>query len=450
MNWANPRIAAGAVAATGGGIAVALVFGWAAGRQSYNVWGTVLILPLLLAANALLGSLIVSRPGNEWLGRILGWAITLKFAATLARYFIAYVVYDGTADAEGYNVFAATHYLQMRAGEFEMPEGKEGTAVMQALTTAIYTVIGPSPMAAFFVFASFALWGQFLLFLAFRTAFPTGDHKRYAILVMLMPSLLFWPASIGKESWLMLGLGVTAFGAARALTLHRWDGLLLAALGLTLMAIVRPHIAVLLAAALLVAQLVRPTHRTFTSVAGKLASIVVAVAAAWILVNASASFLGIDDLSWQGVSEQVLWRSENTGQGGSEFTPISLASPLGIPAAFITLLFRPFPWEASNPQLLLQSLEALVILVLTIKAWPQIRRIPTLLRGNPYLTFTPVYVIGFILAFAEFANWGILARQRVLMLPLFFVLLALPVGRTASHDATVSDRRGANRVALRR
>ena len=32
---------------------------------------------------------------------------------------------------------------------------------------------------------------------------PTGDHRRYALLVFFMPSLLFWPSSIGKESWML-------------------------------------------------------------------------------------------------------------------------------------------------------------------------------------------------------------------------------------------------------
>ena len=37
-----------------------------------------------------------------------------------------------------------------------------------------------------------------------------------------------------------------------------------------------------------------------------------------------------------------------------------------------------------------------------------------------------LYIVGFSLAFAEFGNFGILARQRVLMLPFFLMLLCLP------------------------
>ena len=65
-----------------------------------------------------------------------------------------------------------------------------------------------------------------------------------------------------------------------------------------------------------------------------------------------------------------------------------------------------------------------LLLVLTVAAWPRLKALPTLLRRNPYLVFAVVYALAFILAFSGFANFGILARQRVLMVPFFLVLLA--------------------------
>ena len=90
-----------------------------------------------------------------------------------------------------------------------------GTQYMELITTAIYTVIGPTTLAAFFVYGAFAFWGAYLLYRAFRVALPEGDHRRYAYLVFFLPSMLYWPSSIGKESWLMLFVGVTALGAAK-------------------------------------------------------------------------------------------------------------------------------------------------------------------------------------------------------------------------------------------
>jgi hypothetical protein len=122
----------------------------------------------------------------------------------------------------------------------------------------------------------------------------------------------------------------------------------------------------------------------------------------------------------------VNWRSGLTEQGGSSFTPVPLDSVFGVPMAILTVLFRPFPWEASNAQLLLQSLEGMFLLVLAVRAWPRLRNLLKLMRTNSYIVFAVVYASAFIVAFSGFGNFGILARQRVLMLPFFLVLLALP------------------------
>ena len=45
-----------------------------------------------------------------------------------------------------------------------------------------------------------------------------GDARRYAALVFLLPSLLFWPSSIAKEAWILACLGLAAYGAAKMLT----------------------------------------------------------------------------------------------------------------------------------------------------------------------------------------------------------------------------------------
>ena len=89
----------------------------------------------------------------------------------------------------------------------------------------------------------------------------------------------------------------------------------------------------------------------------------------------------------------------------------------------------------------MQGLEGLLLIGLVVRAWPRIRRLTSLRKANPYVTFCVVYMASFIWAFSGFGNFGILARQRVLMIPFFVVLLALPeVGRwRAPDDRTVRE-----------
>ena len=76
--------------------------------------------------------------------------------------------------------------------------------------------------------------------------------------------------------------------------------------------------------------------------------------------------------------------------------------------------------------MLMQSLEGLLVIVLIVRYWSRVKQLPRIMRTNPYVVFAVVYCLAFIIAFAGFANFGILARQRTLMIPLFVVLLALP------------------------
>jgi hypothetical protein len=58
------------------------------------------------------------------------------------------------------------------------------------------------------------------------------------------------------------------------------------------------------------------------------------------------------------------------------------------------------------------------------------------------VAFILVYASGFVVAFASISNFGILARERVQLLPFFLVLLAAPGSRRArAAPAAVAQRR---------
>ncbi len=85
------------------------------------------------------------------------------------------------------------------------------------------------------------------------------------------------------------------------------------------------------------------------------------------------------------------------------------------------------------------SLEGLILLGLTVASWRRLRRLPRALWENPYVTYAFVYSALFVLAFSNFSNFGILARQRVQLLPLFLILLAMPADQ---EEAVPAARRG--------
>ena len=126
-----------------------------------------------------------------------------------------------------------------------------------------------------------------------------------------------------------------------------------------------------------------------------------------------------------------------TAQGGSAFGGAALSSPFGLPWAIVTVLFRPFPWEADSAQAIAAALEGLLFMYLTWRYRASVLGSVRLIRRSPYVTWCIAYVLGYVVIFSGFSNFGILVRQRSLALPAFLVLLALPVVAKQRRRAAV-------------
>ena len=85
-------------------------------------------------------------------------------------------------------------------------------------------------------------------------------------------------------------------------------------------------------------------------------------------------------------------------------------------------MFRPFPWEAHNAQALASALEGAFLGGLFVLSRRRLYGVPAALRASPYVVFAVVYAVLFAVAFSSFSNLGILARERVQMLPFLVVL----------------------------
>src|SRR5690606_28008494 len=87
-------------------------------------------------------------------------------------------------------------------------------------------------------------------------AFPEANHRRYAVLLFFLPTMIYWPSSIGKEAWMIFTMGLATYGVALVLK-HKPLGYLTTGLGLLGTAMVRPHVTVLIFMSLLFAYMLR-------------------------------------------------------------------------------------------------------------------------------------------------------------------------------------------------
>lgn len=357
------------------------------------------------------------------LGGLMALGLVVRLAATYYRF-------TNAADGAGYHLAGVELAHSFRKLQFGVdPKGPvPGTGGMRIIAGVVEVFTNSNSFGTFLVFGWLGFLGCYLLYRAFVTALPNASHYRYALLVFLWPTLVVWPSSLGKDCWMLFTLGIAALGAARVLVRMR-GGYLLLAIGLLAGSFVRPHVSLMLAIgfgiALLVGRRAARADAIAPAAVAKIAGLVVLVALGGYLVTKTGDLLNTSDLGTS-VNVALAQNANRTGEGGSAFHAPDPRNPLGYVESAVTIAFRPFPFEAHNAQSLIASLEALAFLLLVLTSWRRLLTVPRRLRAEPYVTLAVVYVLIFFFAFGTIANFGILARERSMLMPFAFVLVSIP------------------------
>jgi hypothetical protein len=364
---------------------------------------------------------------------VLAWLA--KLVGTVLRYRVSTDVYGHLADA-GFYHRSGTAVAEWLAEGFFWPSDERvafrgtGTSHLAYVVGLIYRVTGARILTGYVVLSWWSFMGLLGCYRAAVTAVPDLDRRRLALLVLLLPTVVFWPSSIGKEAWILGWLGIAALGVSRCAR-GRLDVATLALLGLGLwgIAFVRPHVAALVAGSLALSFL------WLVAGGASLGRRVATVIAAGLLLVAASTFLSefMDDLGLdqeeRGVSDVLTFTEERTSEGRSEFTAVRATDPISAVPAVVSTFFRPFPHEARSAVQLATAAEGVLLLVVVMLSWRRLRHLPAWLSHSLYLRFCAIYAIGFAVAFSSISNFGILARQRAQLWPILLVLLAIPRSR---------------------
>jgi hypothetical protein len=421
--------------------AYVFVMSVASTRLSWNIWAGIAFAPILFAITIPLLKRGLRNDPDPRIGQLVIIAFVAKMLGAAARYAVTYGLYD-RADASEYHNSGARLAEAFWAGDWarvsliEVPE-LTGTPFIRLVTGLVYIVTKPTIFGGFVVFSWLSFLGLFFFYKAIVIGFPEANHRRYAYLIFFLPSMLYWPSSIGKEAWISFGLGLASYGIALILR-HQPLGYPVAGLGLLATAGPRPHITVLCTVALGIAYVLRRRSWSDSTLGpvSKVVGIVVMLAVGVVVVSKAAAYFDVDQVSSESVTSVLDYADKQSGQGGSEYEAVRVKSPAEFPNAFLAVLFRPWPWEASSAQALIASAEGTMLLVLGVAALPRLIRLPRYIFQVPYVAYALAYTIMFVIAFSSIANFGILTRQRTQVLPLLLVLLVLPAERQRLDDYT--------------
>lgn len=390
----------------------------------YIEGGSLIYAALAVLVAGAIGRGMVTESDRKWLPQVVLAGFAVKLIASFGRFAVLEFIYGGGGDATGYH--GSGNRLVHVWRSFGIPEMDIGTEFVNAATAFLYIPYVPTMLGGFFVFATLAFFGQLMLYAAFRHA--TGGKRAgwYALGALFLPTIVYWPSSIGKESLMFLFLGTASLGASHLLTDFRLRWIALFALGSVGAAAIRPHVALLLGGALVAALLfTRAPQKALRT--RKLTAVALIGGVLIVVVAFTASKFGIDFASGLEATEDfenVLSNVEGTtSKGGSGVTGSGIRSPADFPAGFVKVMFRPFPHEANNLQAAASALEGVFLLLLFALRFIPMMKGMFKLRRMPYITFVLAFTFGFVVAFSSFNNFGLLARQRSQVYPYFVALL---------------------------
>jgi hypothetical protein len=374
---------------------------------------------------------VTKTDGDKRLFSLLMICFFLHMLGGPAQILVDNHVYHGVSDFTGYVHQGATLSTDFRAFHFTTSgahlRSVLGDGSVSIAAGIVFSLVGVNEVAAFFVFAWFSWLGTIFFYKAYALTFPEGGRRRYALMLFLLPSLLFWTSDVSKEAIMMLALGVATLGAARVLARVK-RGYPLVLLGIAMGVATRPNEFALLLGAFTVAMVFRRSDRQRAGRAVRrvgtliFLAIILSVTAVLTLkfVHSNAGSIG-------GVLHTANQNNSGKGVGfGSSNVPYS-SDPLLYPRDIYTVLFDPLPITAGSLTQVIAAGENTVILVLVLTSLRRLRLVFRVGRERPYVILCAVYSAAFIYSFAALGNLGLITRERTLLFPFLLVLLAVPL-----------------------
>jgi hypothetical protein len=339
----------------------------------------------------------------------------------------------GGSDAVSYHGQGVEIAELLRAGAFDHIDWSLGTGAMRCIVGFFYLPFGGNLYAMYFISAFIGLAAVVYYVKAFSLIHARPVSRKYALLLVFLPSFAMWSTTFGKDSFASLGFGMIAYGYATWLKKRHGAAMTHVGIGVVLLGLVRPHMALLAIVALFVTELICVEGGSRKVSVAKLVRLTAAgilIAFLWPVVR---DFVHLDDSSASGAMAISRATVNNNSVGGSAVDTPEISSPLQLamffPLGVVRVLFRPFPWEAHNINAALSALENLFILFFTLR---RARFLPRLLGGirtRPFACFCLVLSLELLLILGPLPNLGLLSRERAQLLPFFFALMLTSSGR---------------------
>lgn len=294
---------------------------------------------------------------------------------------------------------------------------------------------GNSYLVITFLFATITANVSWRFYRLVNTIFP--DHHRFlAWSALFIPSVSFWCTGISKDTFVMISILIIVThgfnlirNSARSVAwsvvvilFHIW--MLYHLRSVVLMALVIPFFIA--------------ASTRFSRKHGEYAYFKIILQVLIILISMTVFFFVIRSYGQEMSLDKYIKEAEvvqkdfsnNQAYTGKKYTlEITDYTPLGmlrvLPEAIFAGIYRPLPWEALTPTLLLNGMESAMFLYLTFRFFRRgAAQKLKVIRANEFLLFCFFFVIifGFVTGFSSII-FGVLVRLRAPLLPFLGILL---------------------------
>ena len=161
----------------------------------------ILFLPLF----AWMGQKLADDDDDHVLPLLLPAAYLAKIVGAAARYWSSKCFTEGWATPSATTMPGST---TPPLSDLAIPDTSGvrvgfGTIVTRLITGGIYTVYSPETMlGGFIIFSIVCFAGQLLFYMAVRDAIPRERRFWLGLGIFFLPTMVFWPSSVGKDaSW---------------------------------------------------------------------------------------------------------------------------------------------------------------------------------------------------------------------------------------------------------
>jgi hypothetical protein len=327
-----------------------------------------------------------------------------------------------------------------------MPPGWIAREAEGYYTSKLISIINPltfgSYLANTVIFAFITSLASFKLY-DFIVSFGVHDSRKLATYFLFVPSLAFWCTGLSKDTIITICLYYSIpliynllFGKKK-LKLFPILSILLFVLILNN---VRSFMVVALIGPFFFAFNVRLLNKYFTNKFAKrfVNLIIFAIGFGFMSLyfggESAQKYLSEAEITQKDFQNNPVYTGKKYDLGNVEFTPIGMLKAM--PLAVFTGIYRPFPWEALSPGLILNALESILLFYLTFvflfnNRGKRIQRIQNtdILMYAVFFVFVMAFMTGFTAVI-----FGVLVRLRAPLLPFFIMLLTVQPIEEKSTD----------------